>query len=185
MPDILDDLICRHLEIADGGRAIGYAPNLRVEVFVDLLSAVLVPSRGRILVDALVESLPKLDLKANGIVAPKWGNPVLGYELAQALDLPLLLARDDRLFGRWFDGMLERERNWLLVDDVASDGERLAELVERAQDEGIQISSARFVVIRREGDARRALESEHVLAEGLREWDDDELRQLQAEWRRR
>lgn len=185
MIDTLDDLVCRYLKIADGGRAIGFAPNLRVEVFVDLLSAALVPSQGKILVDALVKSLPELDRKTSGIVAPKWGNPVLGYELARALELPLLLARDDRLFGRWFDGTLEHERKWTLVDDVASDGERLAELVERAQDEGIQIPLARFVVMRREGDARAALESEKVPAEGLREWDDDELRQLQAEWLRR
>jgi adenine/guanine phosphoribosyltransferase-like PRPP-binding protein len=185
MIDPLDDLICRHLKIADGGRAIGFAPNLRVEVFVDLLSAMLVPSQGELIVEALAKGLPEVDQATSGIVAPKWGNPVLGYELAKALGLPLLLARDDRLFGRWFDGMLERERKWILVDDVASDGERLAELAERAQDEGIQISIARFVVMRREGDARVSLEAEKVPAEGLREWDDDELRQLQAEWLRR
>jgi len=180
----LDSLVCRHLKIVDGGRAIGFAPNLRLEAFVDLLSAMLVPSQGKIIVDALTESLPSLDRTTSGIVAPKWGNPVLGYELAKALGIPLLLARDDRLFGRWFDGMLERERKWVLVDDVASDGERLAELVERALDEGIQISMARFVVMRREGDARAVLESEKVPAEGLREWNDDELLQLHAKWLR-
>jgi hypothetical protein len=34
MTDELDELICKHLEIIDGGRAIGFSPHLRVEVFL-------------------------------------------------------------------------------------------------------------------------------------------------------
>jgi len=183
--DALDELICRHLDAVDAGRAIGFAPNLRIEVFVDLLSAALVPHQASIVADALMASLPQMDQKASGIVAPKWGNPVLGYELARRLGIPLLLGREDRLFGRWFDGTLERNRKWYLVDDVASEGERLLELVERAEEEGIEIDSAYFVVVRREGDARAMLESEKVEIRTLREWDDEDLRRLQAEWRRR
>jgi orotate phosphoribosyltransferase len=183
--DALDELICRHLAVVDAGRAIGFAPNLRVEVFVDLLSAALVPHQASVIADALNTCLPQADRGASGIVAPKWGNPVLGYEMARRRGLPLLLGREDRLFGRWFDGTLERHRRWYLVDDVASEGERLVELVERAEEEGIEIDSAHFVVVRREGDARAMLESENVGVRTLREWDDDDLRRLQAEWRRR
>lgn len=182
-PDPLDDLVCRYLDIVDGGRAIGFTPNLRVEIFVDLLSAALVPARAQVMVEALLEELPDIDRDQHGIVAPKWGNPVLGSEVARALGVPLLLGRDDRLFGRWFDGTLERDRRWLLIDDVASDGERLAELVERAQDEGVKITAAHFVVIRKEGDAVELLANESVSAQALREWDDADLRKLLAQWR--
>jgi orotate phosphoribosyltransferase len=181
----LDDLVCKYLDVVDGGRAIGFTPNLRVEVFVDLLSATLVPALAQVIVEALLAKLPPIDRDQDGIVAPKWGNPILGSEVAKALDVPLLLARNDRLFGRWFDGLLEHKRRWLLIDDVASDGERLAELVERAQDEGIKIALANFVVIRKEGDAVELLLEEGVSAEALREWDDEDLRELLAQWRSR
>lgn len=183
--ELLDDLVCRYLDVVDGGRAIGFTPNLRVEVFVDLLSATLIPARAQVIVEALAENLPAIDRDRDGIVAPKWGNPVLGSEVARTLGIPLLLARDDRLFGRWFDGSLERDRHWLLIDDVASDGERLAELVERAQDEGVEIAASHFVVIRTEGDAVERLAEEGVSANALREWGDEDLRQLLARWRRR
>lgn len=62
--DELDELICKHLEIVDGGRAIGFSPHLRIEVFVDLLSAMLIPEHGRLLVDALSRSLPRLKMRA-------------------------------------------------------------------------------------------------------------------------
>jgi len=181
----LDDLVCRYLDIVDGGRAIGFTPNLRVEVFVDLLSAALVPARAKVIVEALMSNLPAIDRDQDGILAPKWGNPVLGSEVARALGIPLLLARDDRLFGRWFDGSLERSRRWLLVDDVASDGERLAELVERAKDEGVKIAASHFVVTRTEGDAVERLAEEGISAKALREWGDEDLRQLLAQWRSR
>jgi adenine/guanine phosphoribosyltransferase-like PRPP-binding protein len=181
----LDELVCQYVDVVDGGRAIGFAPNLRVEVFVDLLSAALVPARAKVLVEALLAKMPQVDRDRDGIVAPKWGNPVFGSELAKALGIPLLLARDDRLFGRWFDGNLEHHRRWFLVDDVASDGERLVELVERAQDEGVKISAAYFVVLRREGDAAELLTDEGIPIEALREWDDEDLRRLLAEWRGR
>jgi orotate phosphoribosyltransferase len=185
MDDRLDEIVCRHLEIADGARAIGFSPNLRVEVFVDLLSAMLIPRHGQLLVDALAEILPAAaDDEEWGIVAPKWGNPILGYRLAEAANLPLLLARDDNLFGRWLDGVIDDSVRWLLVDDVASDGERLAELVERARAQGLRLNDARFIVSRREGDAITLLEREGVHSVALREWDDEQLLQLRARWRR-
>ncbi len=184
MADELDEVVCRHLEIADGGRAIGFSPHLRVEIFVDLLSAMLIPRHGQILVEAVREILPAIGDKEWGIVTPKWGNPILGYRLAEAADLPLLLARDDNLFGRWLDGVVDDSVNWLLVDDVASDGERLAELVERMRAEGLRLDDARFVISRREGDAIAVLEREGVQSIVLRKWDDDELRRLRARWRR-
>jgi 8-oxo-dGTP pyrophosphatase MutT (NUDIX family)/orotate phosphoribosyltransferase len=182
--DELDELICRHLEIADGGRAIGFSPHLRVEVFVDLLSAMLIPRHGRLLVDALGKVIPTAGNERWGLVVPKWGNPILGYRLAQAAELPLLLARDDNLFGRWLDGVVDHSVRWLLVDDVASDSERLAELVERARAEGLRLNDARFIVSRREGDAIAVLQREGVRSVALREWDDEQLRQLRAAWRR-
>jgi hypothetical protein len=185
MTDELDELICKHLEIADGGRAIGFSPHLRVEIFVDLLSAMLIPKHGRLLVDTLCKTLPHSGSANWGIIAPKWGNPILGYRLAEVVDVPLLLARDDNLFGRWFDGVVDHSLRWLLVDDVASDGERLAELVERAREQGLRISEARFIISRREGDAISTLASEGIPSQALRECDDDQLRQLRASWRRR
>jgi orotate phosphoribosyltransferase len=184
MTDELDELICKHLEIADGGRAIGFSPHLRVEIFVDLLSAMLIPKHGRLLVDALCKTLPQHGGADWGIITPKWGNPVLGYRLAEAMDVPLLLARDDNLFGCWFDGVVDHSPKWFLVDDVASDGERLAEVVDRAREQGLRISYARFIVSRREGDAITTLDGEGISSLALREWDDAELRQLRASWRR-
>ena len=184
MDDQLDKLVCRHLEIADGGHAIGFSPHLRVEVFVDLLSAMLIPRHGQVLVNAIREILPAAGHEKWGVVAPKWGNPILGYRLAEAAELPLLLARDDNLFGRWLDGVIDDSVRWLLVDDVASDGERLAELVERVRAQGLRLNDARFIVSRREGDAMTLLEREGVHSVALRQWDDEELLQLRAKWRR-
>lgn len=181
--DELDELICRHLETADGGRAIGFSPYLRVELFVDLLSAALIPEQGVTLARALLSILPETD-EALGLVAPKWGNPVLGYRLCETAGLPLLLARDDNLFERWFDGVVDNSLRWVLVDDVASDGERLGELIDRARDQGIRIEDARFIINRLEGDAFEILSSEGLDVHALRHWKDDDLRQLRASWRR-
>lgn len=71
MADELDGLVCRHLEIADGGRAIGFSPHLRVECFIDLLSAMLIPRYGQILVEALREILPATGDAKWGIVRQK------------------------------------------------------------------------------------------------------------------
>ena len=180
--DFLDDLVCHYLEFAEGGRAIGFVPDLRVELFVDLLSAALVADQGRAIARALIETLLAIDPEVDGVVAPKWGNPILGSHVADELGLPLLLGRDDNLFGRWFDGRLERDRRWFLVDDVASDGERLVELLDRAKDEGLEIESAHFVVVRSEGDAVQLLAEEGVPLTALRTWDDEGLRQLRARW---
>lgn len=185
MTDTLDEIVCKHLEIVDGGHAIGFSPHLRVEIFVDLLSAMLIPGHGDLLVQEICASWPaSKTLEPHGIIAPKWGNPILGYEVARALSLPLLLARDDNLFGRWFDGILNHSVTWIPVDDVASDGERLAELVDRARQAGLRLKEARFIVARPEGDAMKMLEAEHVTAMALREWGDEQLRQLRADWRR-
>lgn len=185
MTDALDELVCKHLEIVDGGCAIGFSPHLRIEVFVDLLSAMLVPTQSEILVQAICKSRPaSKDGERSGIIAPKWGNPIFGYEVARALELPLLLARDDNLFGRWFDGVIDDSVTWTLVDDVASDGERLAELVDRAREEGLKITEARFILARPEGDAMKTLQTEAITATALREWSDEQLRQLRADWRR-
>lgn len=96
----------------------------------------------------------------------------------------MLLARDDNLLGRWMDGVIGHSVRWLLVDDVASDSERLAELIERARAAGLRLNDARFIVSRREGDAIAVLEREGVRSVALREWDDEQLRQLRAAWRR-
>lgn len=185
MREPLDELICRHLVFDEGGRAIGFTPHLRIAVFIDLLSAALIPSHAAILVEAIRPALPTYTPGTWGIVAPKWGNPVLGYELGRALDVPLLLARDDNLFGRWFDGVVDASLTWVLVDDVASDGERLAEVVDRARGDGLRVSEARFVASRSEGDAMSVLEAEGISAVALRDLDDESLRKLHAEWRRR
>lgn len=140
---------------------IGRDGRIRVNYFIDLLSAVHEPA----LLDDLARTFAHW-LKTtrcmeayDALATPKRGNALLTYRVAQLLRCRCGFVKENILFGRWLEGEIRSGDRALLIDDVASDGELLADAVIALQRSGVFADHVAVLVSRAEGDAMGKLAS--------------------------
>jgi orotate phosphoribosyltransferase len=138
---------------------IGRDGRIRVNYFLDLMSAVHQPE----LLDCLAEAFANYLKTAaplqilDGIVAPKRGNALLAKRIAQLLGKRSGFVKENILFGQWIEGNIGSGDRVVLIDDVASDGELLAEAATALQRSGVYTDRIAVFVCRPEGDTEKLL----------------------------
>ena len=148
----------RCLRRFDSPRSFGLLGQFSCQYFVDFLDAV----HQEPFLQAATEVASRLFTPAVldgavSVVGPKNGNAVLCNALARNLGLPSASVRDYPLVGRYIEGHVESGRRSVVFDDVASDGEILADVVRHLRDAGARVEHAVAVVNRLEGDTREVL----------------------------
>jgi orotate phosphoribosyltransferase len=161
---------------------IGRDGRIRVNHFLDLLSAAHRPGMLDYLGDLFARWLAQDDLvtSVDAIAAPKRGNALLAHNVAGRLGKRSGFVKENVLFGQWTEGEIRSGDRVLLIDDIASDGELLAEAVIALQHSGIFVSNAAVLVSRVEGDAARRLRAIDVRLHAAVELSDGDLAALLA-----
>lgn len=181
--DGIQDLVFRHLHLVEGGRSFGPDHIYRVERFIDLMSAAHVDRDLNVMTATLSQLIGGplfLPEGVNAIAGPKRGNSLLIRSLARHLGLTSIFVKSDPLFGYWLEGLAEPRSTCVLVDDVASDGEFLTEVVRRVRQQGHTLTQAYFLVVRTDTPLIESLEDEGVEVESIASADDRELAALAA-----
>lgn len=182
MDDRLRRVFQKYIHQTRGGRPIGRQGTIRVSFFLDLLSAAHVPEDLGVLADVFVAELlreikPTWDL----VVGPKRGNCLFVKAVADRLRLRTSFVRDGIVFGRWVEGPAHPGDKVLLVDDVGSAGELLAEAVENLRKPGIYVDQAWVLVNRHEGDTEPQLRELGTQYRYVYDIDDEFLGELRGD----
>ena len=175
------DLVFRHLHVVEGGRSFGPDHVFRVERFVDLMSAAHIDRDLHVMTSALAQLVGGplfLPESINTVVGPKRGNSLLIRSLAQHLGLASMYVKTQPLFGYWLEGVFEPNAKCILVDDVASDGEFLVDVVERVRERGHLVTDAYFLLVRTDTPVSETLEDAGIAVHALSTANDRELASL-------
>lgn len=162
---------------------LGRSGHIRISYFVDLLSAVHNPATLEALAAIYAEWISatfSLD-GCDAIVTPKRGNGLLGVRTAQILGKKSGLAKADILFGQWVEGSVGSGDTVILIDDIASDGELLADTADSLRRGGIFVARAFSLVDRKEGDSEISLERAGIDYSYLTRIDDTGLARLRQQ----
>lgn len=159
VPKAIRRVFARYISESRGGRPLGRDGRIRVNYFLDLLTAAHVEKDLQVIAKAFASHLTKnVDLSAyDAIVAPKRGNSLLAKAVAEILCKPSAFVKESMLFGRWVEGSVASGDKALLVDDIGSDGELLGDAASGLRHSGIYADQVWVVVSRSEGDANYQL----------------------------
>lgn len=161
------------------GKPFGLDGRIRVNYFLDLLSAVHIEQNLVKLSNILAYYLINQHIgKYDGIVGPKNGNTILVREVSKKLKLKSGFVRRNMLFSRLVEGVIYPGDKVILVDDVGSDGEILQDTVINLRKAGIYVDKAVVVVNRKEGDVLERLKDLGISYRYWLELDDDDLRKI-------
>lgn len=159
LTDELRSMFQNHVRKSTAGLPIGRDGRIRVHYFLDLLTACHDQACGLRLAQYFAAWLhaqnATVDLQY--VVGPKKGNVLFAWQVAAALKVNSAFIRENVLFGRWIEGYLKPGEKAILIDDIASDGELLADAVADLKRVGIFIDKVFVLVDRTEGDANRFL----------------------------
>jgi len=131
VPQEIERLFSRYVDYSKGGRPIGRDGRIRIEYFLDLLSAVHVEADLITISEFFSKELVQhANLEACDFIAvPKVGNGLLAEAVAGRIKKRSVFVRHSILFGRWLEGPARSGQQALLIDDIACDGEMLCEAI--------------------------------------------------------
>jgi orotate phosphoribosyltransferase len=158
-----------------------------MDYFVDLMSAALVTDHLEILTTELVSHIRRVaDLGRVGVLAgPKRGNALLIAKAAYRVGKTPLLIKERPLFGKWLEGVYGDPGRAVIVDDISSDGELLANCTLVMRESGFEVTDAYVLVDRIEGDSVERLAELGVSLHPLLRLDDHNIRDLVSRARQR
>lgn len=184
--DELIEVIVKHVYSSDITRQVGGDGQVRVDTYVDLMSASHVERHLVVMADAMVAVLqPILSGIQNSVIGgPKRGNPILIHEIGRTLGVPTAFAKHSEQFGRWIEGPIHNGANVVVVDDVSSANEILLSAVQTFRNSGHKVVAVCVLVERKEGDARRKLGEKGIELHSILELNDDDIGQLLIRHRR-
>lgn len=166
-----------YIRHSDPAAPIGRDGRIRVNYFLDLMGAVhnaqVLDQLTKQFADYLASFTPVNSY--DGIASPKRGNALLAYRTANRLGKRFCFVKEQILFGRWIEGNIGSGDKVLLIDDIASDGELLAETAEALQRAGIFVDRIAALVSRAEGDTERIARSMALDFQYLFQISDDDL----------
>lgn len=139
----------------DRGRPIGVDGRIRINYFLDILSACHDDDMCGRLGELFSKMLPVVaDMKdVDCLIVPKRGNVLLAKQVAKLLGLRSAAVRESILFNRWMEGPVGAGSRALLIDDIASDGEVLCDAADNARKAGVFVQQVVVLIDRQEGDA--------------------------------
>jgi orotate phosphoribosyltransferase len=175
-----------HLYEREGGH-VGRTRTFNMNYFVDLMSAALVRDHLDIMGDELVGHIRRTaDLDGVGALAgPKRGNALLIAKAAYELNLTPIFIKERPLFGKWLEGVDGDPGRAIVVDDISSDGELLANCVQTLRESGYEVRDAYVLIDRTEGDSVDQLSELGVALHSLLDLDDHRIRGLVGRARQR
>lgn len=155
VPQEIERLFSRYVDYSKGGRPIGRDGRIRIEYFLDLLSAVHVEADLITISEFFSKELVQhANLEACDFIAvPKVGNGLLAEAVAGRIKKRSVFVRHSILFGRWLEGPARSGQQALLIDDIACDGEMLCEAIGSLRKSGVYVKEVWVLVDRAEGDA--------------------------------
>jgi orotate phosphoribosyltransferase len=175
-----------HLYEREGGH-VGRTRTFSMNYFVDLMSAALVRDHLKIMTAELVSHIRRAaDLNEIDVLAgPKRGNALLIANVAYELGLTPIFIKERPLFGKWLEGVDGDPECAIIVDDISSDGELLANCVQTLRESGYQVRDAYVLIDRTEGDSVELLSELGVSLHSLLDLDDHKIRGLVGRARQR
>jgi orotate phosphoribosyltransferase len=180
IPKEIERLFALHIRQPSGGGVVGPYGTLRFSCFLDLLSAVHQPEALELLANALSQRILSTpitpDLEA--VAIPKHGNCLLGALVAKKVGKRTIFVRRDIIFGKRIEGTIAPRDKVILVDDVASDGALLMDVIQGLRHAGLHIERVFVFVNRSEGDAKQTVEGERIPFDACYDLDDDQLHKI-------
>jgi orotate phosphoribosyltransferase len=175
-----------HLYEREGGH-VGRTRTFNMNYFVDLMSASLVRDHLELMSSELVSHVRReTDLTGIGVLAgPKRGNALLIAKVAYELNLTPIFIKERPLFGKWLEGVDGDPGRAIVVDDISSDGELLANCVQTLREGGYEVQDAYVLIDRTEGDSRERLSELDVSLHSMLDLDDHKIRGLVSRARQR
>lgn len=175
-----------HLYEREGGH-VGRTRTFSMNYFVDLMSAALVRDHLEIMCAELTGHIRRsADLSGVGVLAgPKRGNALLIAGVAYELSLTPIFIKERALFGKWLEGVDGDPGRAIIVDDISSDGELLANCVLTLRECGYEVKDAYVLIDRTEGDSVDLLAELDVGLHSLLDLDDHKIRGLVGRARQR
>jgi orotate phosphoribosyltransferase len=175
-----------HLYEREGGH-VGRTRTFKMDYFVDLMSAALVKDHLEVMGGELIGHIRRsADLNGIGVLAgPKRGNALLIATVAYELGLTPLFIKERPLFGKWLEGVDGDPGRAIVVDDISSDGELLANCVQTLREGGYDVQDAYVLIDRTEGDSVDQLSELGVSLHSLLDLDDHKIRGLVGRARKR
>jgi orotate phosphoribosyltransferase len=168
-----------HLYEREGGH-VGRTRTFNMDYFVDLMSAALVRDHLDIMSRELVSHIRHMaNLDGIGVLAgPKRGNALLIAKVAYELGLTPIFIKERPLFGKWLEGVDGDPGRAIIVDDISSDGELLANCFATLDGAGYEVKDAYVLIDRVEGDSAERLAEHQVTLHPMLRMDDHRIRRL-------
>jgi len=176
-------LLVRHLYHREAGGRFGIERQFRVRYFIDLMGAVHIEEDLEVLSPRLASALERVAGSEAEVAGPKRGNGILIRDVARRLGRASALVRDEPLFDRWIEGVLTPGATVVLVDDVSSDGQLLAQAALRLRTSGHSVDTCVVLVDRPEGDSKERLAEIGVELVPVYQLSDEELSVMEADRR--
>lgn len=175
-----------HLYEREGGH-VGRTRTFSMNFFIDLMSAALVADHLEVLVAELVDHIRRVgDLNGVEVLAgPKRGNALMIAKAAHQLNKTPVFIKERALFGKWLEGVYGDPGRAVIVDDISSDGELLANCVRVTRESGFEVRDAYVLIDRTEGDSVERLAELGVALHPLLGLDDHKIRDLVGRARQR
>lgn len=182
----LETVCFLHLYVREGGH-VGRTRTFSMDYFVDLMSAALVTDHLEILTGELVSHIRRVaDVGRFGVLAgPKRGNALLISKTAYRIGKAPLFIKERPLFGKWLEGVYGDPGRAVIVDDVSSDGELLANCAVVMRESGFEVTDAYVLIDRTEGDSVERLAELGISLHPLLGLDDHKIRDLVSRARQR
>ncbi len=151
-----------------------------VRYYVNLMEAVTVYVNLEILASVLASAIRDLPEQPARVIGIKKGNPILAYEVARQLQLPLALFKTDMSYklGAPFDGKLEPGDPVVLVDDFASDASMLINAIDNLHAAAARTVRVVVLIEREEGDARDRIKKQGFALRAICRVNDDHIQAL-------
>jgi orotate phosphoribosyltransferase len=178
---------------------IGSTSRIPVKYFINLRHAFCAAPKdeidkqlAEIMLAHIKECFKRNSLSASAVVARKNGLNILGYLVARAMGLPLLLytedvsiwcaenGKDGSIHPRHIDYNLPKFSTAIIVDDSCVGGGSFKDLADDLRKHGINIEHAFVLFTRKEVDAVQSLRSHGLTLHPLDSYSDAELSQLYA-----
>lgn len=147
---------------------------------IDLREAALITEDRTAMVDLLVAHIRRVFPQHGaytGVLIPRVGNVALGLAVAECLDLPPVLVRENPLFGKTTESVLTAGL-LILVDDVWSDGAVLRRAVELARFDNFSVAEGALLVARGEGTVEADLAASNITLRPLFRLSDEDIDSL-------
>src|SRR5262249_1954002 len=104
---------------------------------------------------------------------------------AHELDMAPIFIKERPLFGKWLEGVCGDPGRAVIVDDISSDGELLANCAQVMQESGFDVRDAYVLIDRTEGDSVERLAELGISLHPLLAVDDNKIGDLVGRARQR